>query len=602
MKRLTITLCFALLFACSYAQDIESVEWKENSKFSIGLHLGGANSGTDTHSWGRHGEGILDKAAFAFGLNANYKLSDNFGLRANFFRTNISGADADLGGPCNTLDADGNESEDTDDADCHQRRNWSFESPLTELSLDLEWELFGGRRNSGNSFYDASGNRVNVRNIMMSDATYYDADGNIADLTTFGQYKKIITPYVGVGLALTFVDPDINFGEAPQSADIAARRAEDVENFKKMQYSIPLTAGLRFDLTEKFFLDLEARGTLPTTDMLDGMEAVTRNEDERNNDDSYQMLLARISMRLGGVGDADKDGINDNYDQCPDEPGLVSQWGCPDTDGDGIIDKMDACPNLPGIKRMDGCPDSDGDNIADNKDDCPNVAGIARFNGCPDTDGDGIQDKDDKCVNTPGEKAYDGCPAPDRDKDGVLDANDPCPDTYGTVRGCPDTDGDGIIDIEDKCPTVKGIAAEMGCPKKVVTRTTTTTVSRPVLLTCETIYFNTNQSSVGNNTKDRYLDSKENVAIFNRALAKLQENPSFRAVVQGHTDSRNTEEYNQALSERRANEVLQDLLTKGFDASRTSAVGFGELSPVASNDTKAGRAQNRRVEICIYDR
>ena len=600
MKRLTITLSFALFFACTYAQNVDSVEWKNNSKFSIGLHLGASQSGTDTHSWGRHGEGILDKAAFAFGANARYSLSDNLGLRANFFSTKISGDDNDLTGPCNSLDADGNETPDDDDNPCHQNRGWSFTSPLTEVSLDLEWELFGHKRNQSDAFYDANGNRVNVRNIMMSDATYYDKDGDIADLSSFGKTKKVITPYFGIGAAATFVNPDIDFGDTdvPGNAAFLANKATDEENFKKLQWQFPVTAGLRFDLTEKLFLDLEARGVLQTSDMLDGMEAVTNNGNELNNDDSYQMLLARLSIRLGGIGDSDKDGINDNVDQCPNEPGLVSQWGCPDTDGDGIIDKMDACPNVPGIKRMNGCADTDGDNIADNKDDCPKVAGIARFNGCPDTDGDGIQDKDDKCVNTPGEKAYNGCPAPDRDKDGVLDANDPCPDTYGTVKGCPDTDGDGIIDIEDKCPTVKGIAAEKGCPKKIVKPA----VTRPVLLTCETIYFNTNQSSVSNNTKDRYLDSKENMATFNRALAKLKENPSYRAVVQGHTDSRNTEEYNQALSERRANEVLQDLLKKGFDASRTSAVGFGELSPVSSNDTKEGRAQNRRVEICIYDR
>jgi len=597
MKRLTITLSFALFFAFSYAQDIDSVEWKNNSKFSIGLHLGGSQSGTDTHSWGRHDEGILSQAHIMYGLNARYAMSDNFALRLNWFQTKISGDDADLGGPCNSI---GNDDDDQSDADCHRQRGWSFESPLNEISLDLEWELFGGRRSQGNSFYDASGNRVNVRNIMMSDATYYDKDGELADLTTFGQFKKIITPYLGVGAALTWTDPELNFGEGTKPAGFAAKMEQDAADFNSLHYQFPITLGLRFDLTEKFFLDLEARGVLQTDDMLDGMQAVTDNGLEENNDDSYQLLMARLNYRFGGVGDCDDDGINDNYDQCECEPGLVSQWGCPDTDGDGIIDKMDACPNLPGIKRMNGCPDTDGDNIADNKDDCPNVAGIARFNGCPDTDGDGIQDKDDKCVNTPGEKAYNGCPAPDRDKDGVLDANDPCPDTYGTVRGCPDTDGDGIIDKEDKCPTVKGIASEMGCPKKKVV--TTTTVSRPVLLTCETIYFNTNQSSVGNNTKDRYLDSKENMAIFNRALAKLKENPSYRAVVQGHTDSRNTEEYNQALSERRANEVLQDLLTKGFDAGRTSAVGFGELSPVSTNDTKEGRAQNRRVEICIYDR
>jgi len=186
---------------------------------------------------------------------------------------------------------------------------------------------------------------------------------------------------------------------------------------------------------------------------------------------------------------------------------------------------------------------------------------------------------------------------PDTDGDGVYDRNDDCPKTPGNVNGCPDSDKDGIIDRDDKCPKTPGVKEEMGCPKKVVVVNT-----KPVLLTCETIYFNTNQSSVDNATKDRYLDAKENVAIMERALAKLDENPSYRAVVQGHTDSRNTDEYNQKLSERRANEVLKGMLERGFPTSRTSAVGFGEANPVSTNDTKAGRAQNRRVEICIYDK
>lgn len=67
----------------------------------------------------------------------------------------------------------------------------------------------------------------------------------------------------------------------------------------------------------------------------------------------------------------------------------------------------------------------------------------------------------------------------------------------------------------------------------------------------------------------------------------------------GHTDSIGTEKYNQGLSERRANTVKQYLISKGIDSNRIYTEGKGELQPVASNATREGRAQNRRVEIEI---
>ncbi len=70
-------------------------------------------------------------------------------------------------------------------------------------------------------------------------------------------------------------------------------------------------------------------------------------------------------------------------------------------------------------------------------------------------------------------------------------------------------------------------------------------------------------------------------------------------IATGHTDSIGTEKYNQGLSERRANTVKNYLVTKGIPADRIYAEGKGELSPVADNKTREGRAQNRRVEIEI---
>ncbi|WP_343344229.1 OmpA family protein [Sphingomicrobium sp. XHP0239] len=69
--------------------------------------------------------------------------------------------------------------------------------------------------------------------------------------------------------------------------------------------------------------------------------------------------------------------------------------------------------------------------------------------------------------------------------------------------------------------------------------------------------------------------------------------------VLGHTDSTGSDSYNQALSERRANAVSQYLSSRGVNGARIATRGYGEMQPIASNETTEGRAQNRRVEIKV---
>ena len=114
--------------------------------------------------------------------------------------------------------------------------------------------------------------------------------------------------------------------------------------------------------------------------------------------------------------------------------------------------------------------DSDNDGITDDKDKCPNQPGVAKYEGCPipDSDKDGINDENDKCPTVAGLAKYEGCPVPDTDKDGINDEEDKCPTQAGVARyqGCPipDTDGDSVNDEEDKCPKVVGPADNFGCP------------------------------------------------------------------------------------------------------------------------------------------
>ena len=85
------------------------------------------------------------------------------------------------------------------------------------------------------------------------------------------------------------------------------------------------------------------------------------------------------------------------------------------------------------------------------------------------------------------------------------------------------------------------------------------------------------------------------------AAQTLNDNPGVRVVIAGHTDSMGNDQYNLNLSQKRAEAVRAYLIDKGVEGDRLIARGLGESEPVASNDTAAGRAKNRRVELRILE-
>jgi outer membrane protein OmpA-like peptidoglycan-associated protein len=84
-----------------------------------------------------------------------------------------------------------------------------------------------------------------------------------------------------------------------------------------------------------------------------------------------------------------------------------------------------------------------------------------------------------------------------------------------------------------------------------------------------------------------------------QAAAVFIENAKTAIIAQGHTDSTGSEEHNQALSERRARSVMNYLIGAGVDATRITALGYGEDHPVSDNDSAAGRSRNRRVDLLL---
>ncbi len=231
-----------------------------------------------------------------------------------------------------------------------------------------------------------------------------------------------------------------------------------------------------------------------------------------------------------------------------------------DSDGDGIVDSKDKCPSVPGLERYQGCPipDTDGDGINDEEDKCPTVAGLAKYQGCPipDTDGDGVNDEEDKCPTVAGLAKYQGCPIPDTDKDGVNDE-------------------------VDKCPNEAGPASNSGCPVIDVV------IVERVNKAAQNIFFSINSAKL---LAKSFKSLKEVVKIMN-------DNPSYKIDVDGHTSNTGGTELNQKLSDSRAKSVRQYLIDNGVDESRIVATGYGETKPIADNKTAAGRSKNRRVEM-----
>ncbi len=192
------------------------------------------------------------------------------------------------------------------------------------------------------------------------------------------------------------------------------------------------------------------------------------------------------------------------------------------------------------------------------------------------------------CTTTPPAGALldaQGC-AFDTDGDGVVDGIDLCQGTPAGVTvdrvGCPlDSDRDGVADYQDLCPATPlgTIVNSDGCP-----------LSGQKLLSLTGVNFATNSAVLTADAK----------SILEEAVTLLKSTDSVLEVrVEGHTDSRGAASYNQALSQKRAEAVAAYLVSRGVSESSLIPIGMGETNPIASNDTEAGRAANRRVDFIV---
>lgn len=189
-----------------------------------------------------------------------------------------------------------------------------------------------------------------------------------------------------------------------------------------------------------------------------------------------------------------------------------------------------------------------------------------------DRDGDGVPDDQDKCPDVAGE-GPDGCPPP-------APAPEPEPEPA-------DSDGDGITDDQDKCvdqaETKNGYQDTDGCPDEVPEDV------KAFDGVIDGIQFDTGKATIKSGS----------TALLEKATGILNEYPDIRLEIGGHTDSTGDHDENMDLSKRRAESVKKYLIDNGIDGARLETRGYGPDKPIASNDTKDGRAKNRRIEFHI---
>ena len=229
----------------------------------------------------------------------------------------------------------------------------------------------------------------------------------------------------------------------------------------------------------------------------------------------------------------------------------------------------------------------------------PDLRGYAGFNwrlgplwgSDPDDDKDGVPNSKDRCPNTrrADRKKVNSEGCVDSDRDGVYNNKDECPDTpYGEKvdsKGCSvkndDLDGDGVLNLYDQCPnTPPGVRVnDLGCrPERVKN------------ISLKNLNFITGTARMVPSSKREFTKTINQLSEIQNTIEKI--------IVEGHTDSIGSARKNKQLSQLRAQTIANLLIENmGFRSDQVQAVGYGEEKPIASNKTRSGRLQNRRVEL-----
>jgi OOP family OmpA-OmpF porin len=419
----------------------------------------------------------------------------------------------------------------------------------------LEDNLYIGGRVSARIFdplwLDIAGGWTTTTDDNDEDVLWSHLTGN---LMLMSSTPRLISPFISLGGGISQFDP------LPQGFWSDSKRDGVFE----------AAAGVRVRLSEVLGLRLEARNVL----------LVPKTQWNKAHIDNVIVGAGLVFAFGGGAPDTDGDGVNDTKDTCPSTPRecRVDANGCPsDEDGDGVCDELDRCAGTLRGATVDsrGCPaDTDGDRVLDGLDACPDSPRGCTVDarGCPvDSDGDGVCDGLDRCEATPA-----GCRV--------------------AVNGCPlDEDGDGVCDGLDNCPNTPAGATvgPDGCPPDEVRQRETELLDTGKIVLRD-VHFATAKATI-------LPESHAALNVVGQVLSKW---PQLRVEIGGHCDSRGSDAYNQALSQRRAAAVRAYLLENfpGLESGQLTAKGYGESRPQVPNTSDENMALNRRVEFEVLNR
>ncbi|MBK7107210.1 MAG: OmpA family protein [Ignavibacteriae bacterium] len=387
--------------------------------------------------------------------------------------------------------------------------------------------------------------------------------------------SQIYSPYIFCGIGLL----RWNVTNLP-SGEITKKSGWDI--------LIPIGAGIEFCINSKLLIDLKGSYNFTSTDYLNNYDS------KKNKDGFYSFSFGFTFVEGGNLSDSDGDGIIMKM-----EEEIGTNPNKFDTDDDGLSDGEEI--NLYFTNPL--VPDSDKDNLTDFEE-------VKYFFSDPnsqDSDGDDILDFDeiDKFKTNPNQK--------DSDKDELSDGYEVF--KYSTNPTLIDSDSDELNDKEEifstKTNPIKFDTDEDGVSDGIEFNILKT---NPLVKENHEKYISENKTENKINLENLNTDksvilqgvqfllgsaeinsSSEN--ILQQVKLILNENPNLKIEIHGYTDNIGNPDFNQKLSENRAETVKNWFVKNGINFQRIATKGFGSLNPIGNNEIQGGREKNRRIEI-----
>jgi OOP family OmpA-OmpF porin len=437
-----------------------------------------------------------------------------------------------------------------------QYKRWgiSVHTGVPVMQGDRDIKSFSGAL--GVSAKYAFANNFNVRAMLLggqmlnknlgSVLPYYESTSNFIEFTSqcnlnLVNFKKKATGrnvsqlYVGAGLGY-------HKGFLSYSGTTTNIAQPEVNSL-----IVPYGAGFKWFINSTFDVGVEVSQRLTFTDQIDGYESPAATN--RSND-FYILPQLFLTYNLGATQNDRSIEWVEPAEQVYDEL---------------IKTRNETNQKMEDMKRehaasFESMRNSFEQKLEENKRKSDSLIHAFRESYKNDGDGDGVSDVFDKEPNTP---------------DGAL--------VDGSGRAM-DTDKDSIPDYLDKCPTQAGRAANNGCPVQA-TKGQLMVINDGI----KNLQFETGQAII----------KATSFPALDKLAQLLVDNEIFLFRIDGHTDNVGDSLMNISLSQGRADAVKTYLVSKGVEASRISANGYGSSRPLVSNSTEAGRARNRRVDMQV---